>query len=430
MKKPEWLSLRTLDGIVIRILIAALTGAVCLFAVYALPIEPIDRHAAQSAPIFAEEGIYPVLYDRFHSRLDNWTDATMLLEAANDAEGSVFERAMLVQRGWLNKTPPDTMIEHYINGAAFRTNITYGRYWHGYLLFLKPLLAFLDYGQIRLLNGVCQTCLSALLIVLLIRNKLTHLVLPHFISILMLMPAVLANNLEYSPCYYILTAAGIAVIVKRDQPDAFRRWINLFACIGIATPYFDFLTYPVATFGIPAVYWLAKQTERNPKFVLPRLASLLVSWGIGYAGMWACKWVLGSIITGADILQDAGGAIALRTSREDLKALIACLRSNVSAFLRTPGSFAALAYLLVTAVLLFRLVRRRSVRFSRTLPIALPYLLIAALPFMWYAAAANHSSTHWWFTCKALVVSAFSVMSMLAEIRRAGHRSAPPDRQI
>lgn len=408
----------TLESILVRIVLAAVAGTLLLAAVYALPLEPIDRHVAASAHIFAEEGEHPSVYDSFTSILDNRTDALMLLEAAYDGSGSVWEKAMLVQRGWAEGTDTDTLTAHYLSGVPYRATAYYTRYWHGYLVPLKPLLMFLDYGGIRVLNAVGQWGALAAVLLLLARKRRYGLIAPYLLTVLMMLPDVISKNLEFTPCYYILSGGVVAVILARDRlrerPDAMRRWVLLFAWLGIATPYFDFLTFPIATFGVPAVVWLDGQEERAPGIVFPRLAALLAGWGAGYGGMWVCKWLFGSIITRESLFGEAAGSIATRTAHESVEAVYIALGTNASAFFRSPAALAAAAYLAALLALYLRGGGRR-VPFRESLRLALPYLALALLPFLWYLAATEHSVGHWYFTCKAQSVTALALLSMLTE---------------
>lgn len=70
-----------------------------LIGAYSLLIAPIENHVNSSAAIFEEEGAYPSLFSWSTSQLDNFTDAVMLLEAADDTANSAINKAMLVYRG-------------------------------------------------------------------------------------------------------------------------------------------------------------------------------------------------------------------------------------------------------------------------------------------------------------------------------------------
>ena len=45
-------------------------------------------------------------------------------------------------------------------------------------------------------------------------------------------------------------------------------------------------------------------------------------WAVGYGGMWALKWLLGSIITGQNIIRNAFDTIEVRTSSSAAKEKI------------------------------------------------------------------------------------------------------------
>ena len=156
------------------ILAAVLLGTLCMTAVVSLPVTPaLEEHMAGSAETIAEEGCYPSLHPWCISKLDNFTDSIMLLEAADDTEDTPLHRALLVYRGQcVYETALDpcaALVTHYLDGEAYTGSIAYARYWHGFLLFIKPLLYLADYSALRVLNALAQT---ALLVWLLKQMKL------------------------------------------------------------------------------------------------------------------------------------------------------------------------------------------------------------------------------------------------------------------
>ena len=49
--------------------------------------------------------------------------------------------------------------------------VDYARYWHGYLLFLKPLLLFFSLSDIRMMNAALQLILAAGVLLLAFRKR-------------------------------------------------------------------------------------------------------------------------------------------------------------------------------------------------------------------------------------------------------------------
>ena len=101
--------------------------------------------------------------------------------------------------------------------------------------------------------------------------------------------------MQYYACFYL---SFIAMLVLLWKPGYFLK--NRFAvCIlflvtGICTSYFDFLTYPIVTLGLPLCVWLLLIPYHNK--CIWQLVENAVFWAIGYLGMWAEKWILSSVV--------------------------------------------------------------------------------------------------------------------------------------
>ncbi len=95
------------------------------------------------------------------TQLDNVTDGYMLLEAMFSGEDDPVRNAMnnpyTVYEGG-NPDKAAVLESHNTEGASGRGE--YGRYWHGYLLFLKPLLSFFEVSDLRIMNMILCLGLS------------------------------------------------------------------------------------------------------------------------------------------------------------------------------------------------------------------------------------------------------------------------------
>ena len=402
---------------------SAIIGTLLLIGAYSLPVAKIDKHVEDSATIFKQEGGYPTLFSWCTSTLDNFTDAIMLLEAADSTNDSAVNRAMRAYRGAISDyIPNDVLVAHYVNGIDYETKATYPRYWHGYHVLLKPLLSLMDYHSIRILNAIVQVTLVVLVVWLLIRRKMGGII-PYVLSWFMLMPVVLANSLQFSICYYIFTITTTTLFLDKGGEKS-KRTSFIFLNAGIATAFFDFLTYPIATFGVPASVLLLMRSDSTVEHRLSDLLKLFVCWGIGYAGMWGLKWLIASLITGDNVILNAFHAFLFRTSHSygDIHySLFRCAKANISAFLRTPFSFLVAAFVIAMCI---RIKKNKSLPFREACGHLMPYVIIALMPLLWYAFALNHSSIHAWFTNKACVVSVLAVMCGIAELGRLSEKNA------
>lgn len=407
---PRMIRLRSVILGLANILCAILLGTVLLTAVQLLPIRNIQKNVQRSAVVFQTEGTYHSLFSWCQSQLDNFTDALILLTSSDDAPDTALNRAMYGYNGQIDDlNPTERLAAHYIDGVEFTGHGSYARYWHGYQVILRPLLEIFDYQQIRVLNGLVQLLLCLAVCWLMYRKKKAVYAVPYFIGYLMMMPLALADSLQFSPCYYIYT---IGCLVLLCCNDAQRKKCAgfLFLNLGLAIAYFDFLTYPIATCGVPLLVYLMLTQSASFEEQIRQIVRCVFCWGIGYAGMWSSKWVLATWITGTNVLQSAQNAAAFRTSHGYAGVhytMISCIAQNLRIFIRTP------ALLLFLGFLVYVLLKSASYksRSSRT-PL---YGFVALLPLVWYTALMNHSTIHSWFTSKACIVILLAIGFAFAE---------------
>ena len=409
-------------GIVILNLIAAvILGVILLTAVYSLPIEKIDENVRNSAPVLQQEGESSAgIFSWCTSKPDNFTDAIMLMEAVDDSEGSPLERALMAYKGQVDgKNAYESLIAHYISGAEYTGKISYSRYWHGYQLFVKPLLEFMDYGGIRALNLIIQAALTILVAILLAKRNKRQFILPYLCVYLMLNPYILGISLQFSSCFYALTFGCLALLLLRGEKRSKYAFL-IFLNIGIFTAYFDFLTYPMAAFGIPAVLYTALQGGDSLEKKLNDLIRCGITWCIGYGGMWISKWVVTYLLTGYNAIAEGLNSLSIRTSNTNAlgstspKATGVLL--NYGWFLFTP----VVIICIVLAVFLIKNIKTSNSSEAGNAPHSafIPYALLSCAPVVWYAFATNHSILHLGFTNKSCAVTMFAILCGLADVRK------------
>lgn len=79
--------------------------------------------------------------------------------------------------------------------------------------------------------------------------------------------------------------------------------------------------------------------------------------------------------------------------------------------------WSVIGYLLLVAVCLLLAFFRRTVMRVRLLN-TLPYMLVAATPFVWYKLTENHSCIHSFFTHRDLAVTIFATACILVDLSR------------
>ena len=400
----------------LSLLAAILAGVVLLTAVYALPTARMRHNVSISLPYILSEG------DRYQwapyhngTELDGFTDAIMLGNAVYAGSGSPLGDALVNPR--MEFTPGDSVpvdsLSQYAQGAEDGRQVTYARYWHGYLLFLKPLLLFFNLSDIRMMLMTVQFSLAAALLCLVYKRKGPRLAVPLGLALVCLNPVSTAMSMQFTSIYLLTLVFALAEL----QIDSFskeRGWV-LYLLLGVCTAFFDFLTYPPAAFGICVLLEIllfgGSAKEKLKKTILSGL-----NWGLGYGGMWSGKWLVGSLLTRQNILADAITTAHYRTGTEvaagegTAAAYPEILAKNLGA-LMGPGCLILFGALVI--LFLWLLVSKKY-RFAPDNTLLPALGLIALVPFAWYFVLKNHSSVHYWMTYRNLSVTVMALAAYLS----------------
>ena len=397
------------------LILCIIAGFALLLIVFAIPVESVSDSIRTSASFLSEEGMYPKKYDWCTSRLDNSTDSIMLLEIVYNGAESLIKRAVNVYReSYEGDASYRTLVNIYVKGGVADCIVPYARYWHGYLITLKPLMCFISYKEIRKLNLIIQLLLDAVLVVLLYKKEKKEYIIPYVLSVLMIMPLIISDSLQYSTCFYLMSIASILTLTADEKN--LKYW-QVFFLAGIGLAYFDFLTYPVAVLGVPLVFYLIKNDETENEKKLAMVLRLILFWLLGYTLMWFSKWVLASILTENNIIIDGIKSVVFRTSgeieEESVVTAFSVVIKNISRFFYTPFSFALMLY-----VIIIRSRTDKSISFHNRAMNLMPFVMVGLLPIVWFTILRNHSMIHSYFTNKALIVSVFALTSAFTTINK------------
>ena len=410
-------SLKLLGRSALLVAICVAVGFALLLAAFALPTEPMRENALASQDVFAREGSYPMARTLgVDAKLDNFTDSMMLVQAGYQApETTLLQRTLNVYRPFPhgNRGAAAGVYAESLATPAPAPQSNYGRYWHGYLAVLKPLLSLFTYEQLRVVNAVWVALLGLIVAALMWRRGLRRYILPFVVTVLLFDPVATAMNMFYTQVYAVTMLACIAILSGWNWLRARTgRLLLLFTLAGCLTSYLDLLTCPLVSFGVPCVFCLclaAPDWKDGLKLVL----TALICWGIGYGGMWAGKWVLAALLGGENI--GRLDALRLRSSAAGASnplGAIAVIVKRLLVHLRVPMLALALLLALVLAVLFLR---RSPLEKLKSLA-WLPWAAVCLLPFVWIAFAQNHSYIHRWFVYRLLAICVFGGLCLLARL--------------
>lgn len=377
---------------------------------YMIPNNRIRWHVQESVEQFKNEGQYPRLFfGTPAAQLDNFTDAWMLNIALsadndnpiksslrNDYMSSDGDKVQMLEKAAYN--PDDTILG------------SYSRYWHGYLVFLRPLLLVFNYSEIRFLN-MCMLFLLFTIVNILIKKKLGTRVMVGFLFTMMLvMFMIVPMSIQFSSMFYIMFIAMIVVLTLYEKIDKENLSAYVFFIIGAVASFLDLLTVPLITIGIPMAVYIMLRNKRTALENFLEVIKGSIIWALGYGLTWGSKWVIATIVLKENVIKNAIHQILVRTSdtgNDVTYTAIDTIKNNANMIFNdlTIKIFVALIVIWLISLIFFG--SRRSIIK------ATPLLLIACMPIVWYVVLKNHSSIHFWFTYRSLAVSVFGVLAFM-----------------
>nr|MCR5031438.1 hypothetical protein [Lachnospiraceae bacterium] len=406
-----------ISSVILCILACGIIGAILITAANYIPVNPMTRQA--SLEELDKEGLFPALpglvYSDgdFHSfdpgTLELATDALMVKMALYEGEGQGIYQAF------------------YAYSTHFEEE--YSRYWHGYVVLLRPLLYFFDYWEIRILNGILQMLLVFALAMIVGKARGMKYALAIVSVYILLMPMALAFCLQYSWIFYVTIGMMWLLAGKKEYWLSNGRYCMFFALTGCLAIYFDLMTYPFISWGLPVVLLLLLSEESSPLGHLRQVVASGICWLAGYLGMWVMKWIIGSAVLRQNLFARAMEEMKLWLFNGEDQGLsfserMVVLYENVSTY----------TYKLFVCLLLiwFCFFVYRWIRYGIKVSAKTPALLLITVGcFVWYFVMAGHSQMHHIFTHRIFTVPIFAGLifgSITSEVKaddREKGRSGP-----
>ena len=397
------------------------SGTILILAAYSLPTEKIYYHMQKSAEIYKIEGESPRWGGVVHTKLDNFTTSIMLMEAAYPAEGKILNSALLNPLWqFSNNAPVSKLIEVSENNIQAENDAwNYSRYWHGYLVFLKPLMIFSNLSHLRDLNFFLQFFLTLTALFLICKKLGIYQAYLFALILALINPITAALDFQISSVFYVTIISVIFILLKNEFLQRGANILYFFAVVGIVTVYLDFLTYPFITFGVPLCVYIFFNSEKIfSTMPLKFLCKNLFAWSFGYFGMWAGKWIIATLLTDSNVIQDALGAAAYRSSF-DLSAVEGGRTFNIfEMFAQVIGTFfrgsAGIFSACIILYILYSLIKnRKKIVVNKNKAATLAFIIF--LPLLWYLVFSNHSYVHNFLSYREFTIAFYGIAGFFIE---------------
>nr|WP_314315526.1 hypothetical protein [Kocuria rhizophila] len=382
-----------------------------------------------------KEGTYgpSAIPDRMGTQSDTFTECVVVGTGLGaDPEESARSRAARMPRiGNCDGGAAD--VKAVAAGKVF-TDMDYYKYWAGYTVFTRPVLAVAGMDGLRIASGTLMiACLLGAFLAVRARTSTA-------VATGLLLPLVAGTNMLSTPSTSFSQSISIAFILLSVVLTAVgagrSRYLGLIgAVVGAGLfCYVDLLTTPaipwaLSAFTLAAAVWYGARDLRAAA-----LWGVLgaVGWGFAFAFTWVSRWVFGAAFLGFDrtvamVKQNVG----FRTSGNWAgvsDAFGAGVTRNVSYWwAHVPTSHLVLTGC-VLAVLVGLLLAARRGGIARWGVAAVLSLPAAVVPF-WYTAVSNHSQIHAFFVNRGVpaVLAVVTAACLLAAARPRVER-APAER--
>jgi hypothetical protein len=317
-------------------------------------------------------------------------------------------------------------LERSAAGVETADRTDYARYWHGYRLYIWPMLENLSLQNVRFVNVLIL--LTAVVVFFAgLRRSIGDTPAALFLFVLMALTDIwrMWNITPHAlSTAIILAGSGLFALAYKNSRDLTRN-VVFAAMLGAVFNFYDFLVNPPMMPMLLAFIVVAVELGALPRLTKPAVLDTLkgaglvaLAWFGGYALTWASDWALAAYVS-ADA--DRSWAVVVKQivlrlygSEPDsvvpIYPLVPTVSMIVQSFISTGSLFVA-----ILAAALFVHMRKRWATFEwrRFLLLSSPTLIATA----WFELLSNHTQTHSHFTYRsesaaiAIVFAAFVMAS-------------------
>lgn len=402
----------------------AIAGFLTLLLVYAFPRDKMKEHVLENADFYSSAYM---LVDGYKSTLlDIHTDTIMLSAAICPASDNMVSDAMTAPRRRLLENDADNDFQLTANYTCEDESqvqyVGYPRYWHGYLVILKPLLMFFNVADLRLIYFFVQSVLLLLILIGLIKRNQTAFAVCFGIGMLMINPMVTALNFQNASIYFILLLSVLFLMYTGKLEEDYlakKQCLAFFQVIGMSVAYFDFLTYPVAALGVPLLFLLYFSDTKDVKKKVFHVVLCSFTFFVGYVGMYLCKWGFATLFTDTNVFQDAYDEIMVLLNTNHVEGteitVISGMARNLSLYIRPPY------LLLLTGSILYAVIISAREKLTAAWAYrSIPMLLVGLYPFA-HMLASTHAYYHYHFVYREFVVTILALLFIILDIKKSRH---------
>lgn len=413
-----------------------------------IPSTALEKNARESSEILLAEGekkFYKLPYKT--ESIFTFTDALMINTAYSINNKKPVESFMLARKNYIPGQTKNIHIDsqydlgadkRYINeknGDLYQTKELYGlmhgeniqdsfeyaRYWHGYLVVLRPLLAMFNYSTIRIVLLIVTIITILAMLILLYKKINLKSAIIYGLGLLLINIFFVTQSINEILIFIVAFISTIVLLLRKDK---IKNIGVFFFVVGSISSFIDLLTAPLVTFGITAIAYfllLQKEKECTIKDYIIEMLKIGFGWLLGYGLTWLSKWIITEVVFHRPLISQAIEQAIYRTKvptgNRVPTAFIGAnvIFRNIDYLGKIIKSLIIIFLIVIVSIFMFKN-RNVQVDIKGNLKRCIPYIFIGMLPFAWYLALKQHSVIHAFFTHRILVISIIALFIIGANI--------------
>ena len=383
-----------------------------------LPNKKIDMNISDSVNTIFSEGLYYIPFSGSFDgvlngyQYDNFSDSKILLIAYDSTkkDNNIINRSVANYTCEYDANPIDCL--NIVTSGKNIAKTEYSRYWFGTSFVIRFLLLLFDLQEIRYLNLLLVFTLVIIMLILLSKEFNIWYSIIYLFTFLNIGILALPFSLTLVTNLYISLISCI-ILLKYYKNDKFNKMIDVFfLLIGLFTSYFDLLTYPLFTFGIPFITWfiLYKKENKINKSIYLKILLIGLSWIFGYIFANIFKFVISSLILKKNVFSESFNQIYFRLGNDNYfnskNAIIMSINNNYKYIFNSINYIILLVYYLLCLKNILKYKLLKNINFNSLIIM----IFTSLLPFLWYIIFKNHSIIHNFMTYR---ISAITLLALL-----------------
>ena len=298
-----------------------------------------------------------------------------------------------------------------MHGEKIEDSFEYARYWHGYLVILRPLLAIFNYSAIRILLLIITLLLIGTLGVLLYRKIDLQTAIIYMLGFISISIWIVTKSINESFIFIFALISTIFLLLRKDK---MKDYFLFFFIIGSITNFIDLLTAPIVTLGlVGTTYFLMLQKENRNitiKEYAKEIIKICIAWGLGYGLTWVIKWILVQLLYNRDLIMQSIEQAKFRmiVPKKYNVTIMEVIKVNL-AFLSINTILILLGFIVI--YIIYNLIKNRNeeIDFKHNFKRSIPFIFISLLPIIWYVVLKQHSIKHSFFTYRILIITIINI---------------------